>query len=324
MISTKNIDNSESANKDFVKSVLTPGNYLLKINKVFLRPESKPEFGVKLMLFLESKVIGDSFKGLMIDAKNPASGNYLGQVGTVSYSRYGLKDSELYGTSKEEEILKAIKTLCEGLGLMSWWDSTDMRFETVEALVEGFSTEAPFNNVWAYYCLSGKEYMSRDGKHVNYELYLPYLDRVLGKPFSLDENKVQKYFYSTHVVPLTAAGVTTKTAENTNTPAATFTDKTVTTNPNQSAEDFLAEINAPVEQIYHKDPDPTQPVRPAVTSQLEQNFMDAGKKSETPFTNSIMNDIKEESKSDIITASADNPWMPWDPQFEEWEKANKK
>lgn len=322
MISTKNItETTETESKSFTKSVIPPGNYKLKINRVFLKHESKTEYGSRLILAVETPEVTDpNFKGLPIDSTNPSLGVHKGQIGNVGFSKWSFRDFlTTLGVQilKEEEILKAIKTICENLNISTWFEEADGRFPTIEAFVEGFSTEAPFKDIWAYYCVGGREYLSKDGKHTNHELFLPAYDRVLGKAFSLDEKKVQKFFYSQHVETLKPKvdAPPIKSISETLKPAS-FVEGNYTTSTETNA-DFLASINAPVEQIYHKDTPVDQPVYPKVTSQAEANFMNdkpqmkVDKVIETPFTESIMSDGPEPSTIGIVTNDS-NEKLPWE------------
>lgn len=316
MISTKNItETTETETKSFTKSVIPPGNHKLKINKVFLRNESKTEFGSRLILALETPEVTDpTFKALPIDPNNTSLGLHKGQVGNVGFSKWSFRDFLTSGgvqILKEEEILKAIKTICENLNLLKWFDDADSRFETIEAFVEGFSKEAPFKDIYAYYCVGGREFLSKDGKHTNHELFLPAYDRVLGKAFSLDEKKVQKFFYSQHVESLKPKMDALPVAQ-----PKTDAPKTATKVEDMAPADFLADLNKDVEVTLGKDlqVDKTQPVRPAVTSAAEAAFMadakviNTEKIIETPFTESIMND--EPSSTGIITGGPEK--LPWE------------
>lgn len=314
MISTKNITNTEPENKGFIKGIISPGNYLLKINKVTLKLEAKVEFGVKLILSVETKPIEDSnFKGFSIDSTKPELGNYKGQIGNVAYSRWGMKDF-LTNTGiqilKEEEILKAVKTICENLAISQWFEDADSRFPTIEDFIIGFNTEAPFKNIWATYCIAGRQYLSKDNKHINYELFLPNPDRLLGKAFHIKEDKVQKFFETNHIELLKPKIEGKGVADAIANPPATFTDKIVTTST-ESNEDWLATINAPVEQTHGKDlqTNVNEPVKITPSSQAEADFLNAGKTT-SPISDSILNDTKEDSTTDIITGN-DNK-LPWE------------
>lgn len=335
MISTKNIDNTESENKGFTKPVISPGNHLLKINKVFLKPETKAEFGIKVILGVETKPVEDpNFKGFSIDVPNGERGilgTHKGQIGNVAYSRWGFKDF-LTNTGiqilQEEEILKAIKTICENLAISQWFEDADSRFPTIEDFVIGFNNEAPFKDIWATYCIAGRQYLSKDSKHINHELFLPNPDRLLGKAFHIKGDKVQKFFETNHIEELKSKtegkGVVAAIPNHiTNPPKTTFVDKTVAAST-ESNEDWLASINAPVEQIHGKDlqTNVNEPVKITPSSQAEVNFLNAGPNTQALFGNT--ENKKEESTTDIARGSSENPHMPWDqPQYDEWEKANK-
>lgn len=310
MISTKNIKTETTAPEGgFTKSLIAPGNHKLKINSIILRPESKAEFGVKLIMSMETAPISGAFKGFNIDAKDPSKGTYKGQIGNVSYSKWGMKDFLMQNDVqilRDEEILAAIKTICDTLGIEAWLDAADNRFATMEAFVEGFNADAPFKDIYAHYCIAGREYPSKDGKHINHELFLPREDRTLGKAFSLNEDKVQKFFYSNHVEPLkdkSTVVAKTATVQSTTDNGTEFKTLPEQTTKEQRDLDFLNSLN--------EAPEPTKPVNPPITSQAEANFMNEGKKMETPFTDEMN---AETQNTDIVTGDP-NEIMPWDPGY---------
>lgn len=306
MISTKTTPESKLPKGDFVNSALEPGNFRVRLLNIFLQPERDPKFGDKLIMKLESEPIGGNFRGFKIDPADESKGTFAGRTGSVSYTRYGYKDFTFESGDvvlKEEELQIAIRDICEIFGIMSWYDGVDGKYQNMSEFIKGFDLEQPFKGIWFNICISGRQYLNK-ANYVNHEMWVTPDHKTLGVGMHLDPAKVQKFVYSQHVIPL---GTTTSPKpETTSKPA-----ETSKSSDNQSAEDFLAEINAPVEQTYHKDPvDPTQPVRPAVTSQAEANFMNDGPKStNTPITDGI---LKEGSVEEALKDDSKDNRLPWE------------
>ena len=142
----------------------------------------------------------------------------------------------------------------------------------------------------------------------------PRYNRELGKPFSLNADKVIKFFESEGIERLKAnatAQVTNTLTTSTvvdSTKAVKIAEKPVDVIFNKAAEiskeesnaDFLASLNEPVKK--------EEPIIPKVTSQLEANFM-AEKKVATPFT-----DILMVEGSDIVTTPKKVERLPWEPE----------
>lgn len=246
-LSTKNVSLDPPVSAGGVKPVIQPGNHEIQILNAELRKD--PNYGDKLILTVETRPLGDGFKGLAKDKNDPSKGNYAGQIGWVNYSRYNFKDFTTEGgvqILRDDELFRAIGTLCRniGLGLADWWDAQDGKHDTVDQLTEAFIKEKPFAGVWFYACIAGKEYMS--GKYVNYELFLPREDRTLGKAVSLNKDKVQKFFEHTHLVRLQPKSTNEEPANEPQSQSATPTKKQETTSGGsmQNNLSFLDELNA--------------------------------------------------------------------------------
>jgi hypothetical protein len=241
-LSTKNANLDPPAGSGGgVKPILEPGNYEITILRTELRKERDPKFGEKLIMLVESRPLVD-FQGLLIDKSDPAKGRHQGRVGYVSYARYGFKDAVTPNDVqivRDDEILRALGVLCRniGLGMKDWWDAQDDKHDNVDQLYAAFERDKPYLGVWFHACIAGRQYMN--GQYLNYELFFPRESRELGQAFHLNQDKVQKFIFSEHVVPLsdkdkekgeTAEKVSEKTPEPAKqqtaaTPSATKTDE---------------------------------------------------------------------------------------------------
>lgn len=284
-VSTKNVPDAPISN--FTGPILSPGNHKVKISSIELRPESDiVRFGEKLMLALETEPVNGPFKGLQIDRNDASKGNYAGQIGFVAYDKWGFKNSTFNNVEifRDDQVMSAIKNICRELNLMEWFDNADGKFETVNDFVIGFNAQAPFKNVYFTCCIAGREYKSKDGKHLNHELYFPREDRTLGKAFAINPDKVQKFFTSSHIEPLKESS-----APATNSPGPAST----TIPPGGPATNTNG----------------NEPTKITPTSQQEADFLSAGKqqevKSETPNTDAINKDADAK-------AAPQTEKYPWD------------
>lgn len=304
MISTKDIKTDEGSAG--LKSIIVPGNHTIEILSIELQKDEK--YGDKLVLKIAQKSnVPDGYKGIQIIKDKPESGNYPYPIGFLHYSRWNFKDDVTpmgFEISRVTEILKAIKSICEELKVGTWFEDVDSKYETIEEFVSEFNKAAPFKGISFYACINGREYMN--GTYLNHQLFLPRPDKLLGKPFSINPEKVIKFFESTGIEKLKpkpdpSAGVIDSTGGQNidKKPAEQPKAETKT----EELPDWIEEMNKPVEQTYHKQ----EPVRAPVTSAAEAAFMND--KSPTPHTDALMNDKMDEGTSGIITM--DGP-MPWD------------
>jgi len=292
MINTKNVKDPESTGGSGIglKPILSPGNHFVAIRGVELRKDKNWEkYGDKLILRLETSPV-QGFKGLPIDKTKPELGNYQGQIGFVAYSRWGFADfTAPDGTTytRIESLLVAIKTLCKELGILEWFDKADDKYPTIEDFVIGFNVDAPYKDIFFHVAIYGREYMN--GTYINHDLYLPKFDRVLGKPFCLNKEKVITFYESTGIDRLKS-----KTES--------------VTNQSHMVETKTETKSVPVDQ----------PVRPKPSSQAEADFMNAGKTStkeerDREFLASLERDEPTADPSqDIITDSNVTEKLPWE------------
>jgi hypothetical protein len=183
-LSTKDVKSGEGG----LPKTIQPGNTKAVILGVSLNQPAflKEKDGYFVVLELMGPKPTEDFEGFLIDKDNPDGPRYEGPVGRVKSSRWAYQDSTTksgVAISRDNEIMKFIKNLCEELGGKSkaWWDASDNKYETIEELVEGFNSDAPFKGASLEFCICGRGYHNTEG-YVNYDLYLPKFSKQ-GIPF---------------------------------------------------------------------------------------------------------------------------------------------
>ena len=196
-LSTKNIK-TESAGES---KTLNPGNVKAKINHVELRKFPYEEGALEIILHVEGEDLGADFVGFHIDKDDPTKGNYKGKIGRVNSSQWAYKDGTTKSgieISRDMNMLKFIKQLCDALGISGWLDAQDNKHETIESLITAFDKEMPYKDIFMEYCIAGKEYLNKGG-YSAYNLFLPKFtkDKV---PFSKDISKVISFKEEEHII----------------------------------------------------------------------------------------------------------------------------
>lgn len=293
MISTKNVKDPESVSGSGggLKPILSAGNYFVAIRGIELRKDKNWEkYGDKLVLRLETEPI-PGLKGLPLDKAKPELGTHTGQIGYVSYSRWGFSDYTAPDNSvftRIDSLLVALKTICKELGILEWFDNANEKYATIEDFVVAFNLEAPYKNIFFHAALYGREYLN--GTYLNQDLYFPKFDRVLGKPFSLNKEKVITFYESTGIERLT-----NKAAQTTATNTGIKLEPMDTSKVGKTSDDLPTKITP--------------------SSQAEANFLNDGKKAETQTNAEFLAELNSgnppEETTDIITGDP-NEKMPWD------------
>lgn len=176
-----------------IPKTLQPGNVVCKINSIELEPFKFKEGAYHVVLNLEGPDMGKDFEGFFIDNEDHSKGRHKGQVGKVKASQWAFAN----GTTKtgieitrDSEILKFIKNLCNALGIEG------RSGETIEDLVSKFNDEKPFAGKTMEYCIAGKEYLNKGG-YMNYELFLPKYSKA-GAQFGT--SNVVKFNPEEHII----------------------------------------------------------------------------------------------------------------------------
>jgi hypothetical protein len=196
-LSTKDLVTSGGGG--FPKTI-SPGNVTLKINKLELEDFSFIEGAKHLLLHVETEPI-EGFEGFYIDKDNESLGRHAGQVGKVKASMYAFADGVTKGGIKIERdrsLMIFLKSLCNNLGISSWFDSQDDLHATIDDFVIAFNKSAPFKDIYLNFCVAGREYIDKNG-YTNYNLYLPKADKGKYAYGSVKDGKVLTFDESVHL-----------------------------------------------------------------------------------------------------------------------------
>lgn len=163
----------------------SPGNHIAKINNISLRwPEylkKKNEKAYEVVLDLETKPIGDSFEGWLLDEKNEKGPRFLGQTGRIKTRKWPYKDGSWTGGGKTvtfdmtDDILKVIQLIELECGT-DFLVKTSGKYDTIEEIVEAFDKAQPFKDIYMKWCVGGEEDMQDNG-HPKYYMFLPKFER---------------------------------------------------------------------------------------------------------------------------------------------------
>jgi hypothetical protein len=178
-LSTKNVKTEEAGGG---LKTITPGQHKLKINSIELKRFSfmEQDQGYYFIMNVETEPI-DGFEGFMIDVNDPSKGNYAGKVGQVKANKFFYKDGTTKGgieIYRDTELMKQIKKICLATNQAEWFEKADGKYDTIEAMVDGFNNDAPFKDVFLNITVAGKEYQKANG-HIGYDMFLPKLSKGL-------------------------------------------------------------------------------------------------------------------------------------------------
>jgi hypothetical protein len=201
MISTKNIQSGG----DKISKVLEPGNTEVKINRVYLDRVPWSEEAYNLMYDCEGPDLGEAFQGFNVDRDNPEAGKFKGQVGRVRSSRWTFEDKTINDIefSRDLEILKNLKYLCDAIDCADWLSEQDNKHETIESLVDKLNADKPYKDKFMKACIAGKEYQNKDG-YTNFDLFFPKFSKS-GVPYEsmtidADKSRVSTFSDTEHII----------------------------------------------------------------------------------------------------------------------------
>jgi hypothetical protein len=186
-----------------LSKTLEPGNQQCKINGVELQEFKLKEGAYNFVLYMEGPDLGRDFEGFFINKDNESLGRHKGAVGKVKASEWAFADGTTKGgveVSRDQDILKFMKSLCTALGIPKWLEDQDNKHDTIESLVAAFNTEQPFKDKYLNYCIGGKEYKDKNG-YTKYDLFLPKFSRngVPFEPVNAKPSKILKYNDADHL-----------------------------------------------------------------------------------------------------------------------------
>lgn len=187
MLSTANVKTGGGTSK-----TIEPGNVQAKINSISVKPFSlKPE-NLEIILNLETKPVGEGFEGFFIDPQDQSRGRHLGQVGRAKTTQWAYSDGKTktgIAISRDNEMMKDLKRLCEQLGedAVQWFVDQDGKHMTIESLFEAFERDQVYKDRYLNFCVAGKEYMNKQG-FPTWDLFLPRFSKA-GVPFEKEGAK---------------------------------------------------------------------------------------------------------------------------------------
>jgi hypothetical protein len=191
-----------------LNKIIQPGNVTAKINSIELEDFRFIEGAYHIVMNLETEPI-PGFEGFAKDPKDPSKGNYDGQIAKVKASQYAFAD----GTTKtgikverDRNILIFLKNLCNALGCEEWFKAQNNKHETIESFVAAFQDDAPFKDIYLDWCISGKEYMNKQG-YTAHNLYLPKSSKGAYAFSAKDSGKTLPYNETIHLIKLDTSAV---------------------------------------------------------------------------------------------------------------------
>ncbi len=192
-LSTKEV---KTGGEGGLPKTIQPSNVKAQILSIRLdQPEFlKKENGYFLVMEMETTKPELDFVGFLLNKELPDGGNHEGQVGKVKSSNWSYRDGKTpkgIEISRDNEIMKFVKNLCESMGMMQWWDDSDEKFDTIEQFIEAFNQDKPFKGKFIDWCIGGREYQKKDSEYKGYDLYLPKFSKD-GAPFKGDHETKKK------------------------------------------------------------------------------------------------------------------------------------
>jgi hypothetical protein len=200
MLNTKDI---KTGGNGSLPKTLSPGNQVVTIFKVELEEFKFKPGALHVLIHVEGEDLGKDFQGWAIDKNHPELGNHKGQISRVKASEWAYADATTKSgmeISRDQEMLKFLKTLCIELNCLAWLEGEDGKHSTIESLYAAFNKAKPFEGKKLNVCLAGKEYTNKEG-YTAYELFFPKANKT-GVPFEIigkEKSRVIKYNEADHL-----------------------------------------------------------------------------------------------------------------------------
>lgn len=165
---------------------LEAGNQQCKIHGIELEEFKLKPGAYHIIMHMEGPDLGPSFEGWFKNKDDESLGRYKGAVGKVKAGEWAYADGTTktgVEVSRDQEILKFIKTLCTALGkdAMKWLEDQDDKHDTIESLVKTFNNDQPFKDKYLNYCLGAREWKDKNG-YIRHDLFIPKFSKN-GIPF---------------------------------------------------------------------------------------------------------------------------------------------
>lgn len=205
-LSTTDLGGGTSSNN--LPKTISPGNHVLKINKIELEDFRFIDGAKHMILHVETSPI-DGFEGFMIDKDDESKGHYAGQIGRVKASQYAFADGETKSGIKvyrDRAIMMFLQTLCKTLDINEWFLSQDNLHDTIEDFIKAFNETAPYEDKYLNYCVAGKEYLNNNG-YTNYDMWLPKAEKGRYAFSDVSSDKVLAYDESKYLKKLEVKNV---------------------------------------------------------------------------------------------------------------------
>jgi len=155
--------------------ILSPGEHYCRIIDItMVEPDFKPG-SLFVNILLEGPHLGDDFEGIAIDKENPDAGTYNGMIATVGASRYPFSEFEWKGKTidRDGQIFNWINGLATQLGVFEQIQTAKIQADTIEEYVEKVKAFLTNPELWATYCVAGREYYKDGYDSPNYNLFFP-------------------------------------------------------------------------------------------------------------------------------------------------------
>jgi hypothetical protein len=188
-LSTKNVKTEGGG----ISKSIQPGNHKCKIIDIEIEEFKFKANSFHVKLYLETKPVEGTFEGFFINRADESKGRHKGQVGWVKHSEWAFADSVTtkgVEVSRDQDVLKFLKTLCLSFGNKTWVSEQDEKHDTIEDFIKAFKKDAPFKDIYLNWCICGKEYQNKQG-YINYDLYLPRFVKN-GVPFESEQSTPSK------------------------------------------------------------------------------------------------------------------------------------
>jgi hypothetical protein len=210
MLSTKDM----SAGSGKARPVISPGNQMIKINKITFDQTPYDKDAYNVVLHVESEPVKGEFEGFLVDANDPNGPRYKGQVGRVRMSPYPYKDTTLPSgreISRDQEVLRSMIFLSEVLGKRDELDSIEA--DTIDEFMVSVNS-ALSGDTYLNACIGAREWENKEG-YVNNDLYLPKnsKDGVCLESLDVENSRLYKFSKADHVREVQRKTTTTDSFE---------------------------------------------------------------------------------------------------------------
>jgi hypothetical protein len=196
MLSTKDMN----AGSGKARPVISPGNQVIKINKITYDQTPYDKEAYNIVLHVESEPLKGEFEGFLVNPDDPSGPRYEGQVGRIRVSPYPFKDTTLPSGREiklENEVLRSMIGLAEALDKREDLDSIEA--DTVEEFMNSVN-QLLSGDTYINACVGSREWENKEG-YVNNDLYLPRAskDGVAIESLNAENSRLYEFSKKDHV-----------------------------------------------------------------------------------------------------------------------------